>query len=274
MEWDVFLLASKGTDWTRSQFGGCAKWHQQEGEGRVLCLCVSHSVASDSLWLHGLEPTRLLCPWSSPGKILEWVGFPFSRGSSQPRDGTQFSCIAGNFLTRWATREAWVGLCWPKNKTTETLSISACKKNFYRRRRRKKKGKTGDIKIKKTEIANGLCKTHLRGSASVTHWCHLASISFEIQMCLKRRQNQGRMKGSLSLTVSLKIRFLVFGVASPLGPQCLVDQSNWMMSPSSGEKGLADIGPQTSGPLRWAEIATNWVLLFSGALNSDYLETT
>ena len=23
---------------------------------------------SDSLWPHGLEPTRLLCPWDSPGK--------------------------------------------------------------------------------------------------------------------------------------------------------------------------------------------------------------
>ena len=27
-------------------------------------------------------------------KILEWVAFPFSRGSSQPRDRTQVSCIA------------------------------------------------------------------------------------------------------------------------------------------------------------------------------------
>ena len=26
------------------------------------------SRVSDSLWLHGLQPTRLLCPWSSPGK--------------------------------------------------------------------------------------------------------------------------------------------------------------------------------------------------------------
>ena len=32
--------------------------------------------------------------------------FPFSRGSSQPRDRTQFSRIAGRFFTRWATREA------------------------------------------------------------------------------------------------------------------------------------------------------------------------
>ena len=31
--------------------------------------CVlSCSVMSDSLWPHGLKPTRLLCPWDSPGK--------------------------------------------------------------------------------------------------------------------------------------------------------------------------------------------------------------
>ena len=32
-------------------------------------------------------------------RILTWVAFPFSRGSSQPRDQTQVSCIAGRFLT-------------------------------------------------------------------------------------------------------------------------------------------------------------------------------
>ena len=32
-------------------------------------------------------------------RILEWVAFPFSRGSSQPRDQTQDSCIAGGFFT-------------------------------------------------------------------------------------------------------------------------------------------------------------------------------
>ena len=38
-------------------------------------------------------------------KILEWVAFPLSRGSSQPRDRTQVSHIAGGFFTSWATRE-------------------------------------------------------------------------------------------------------------------------------------------------------------------------
>ena len=32
-------------------------------------------------------------------RILEWVAFPFSRGSSQLRDQTQVSCIAGRFFT-------------------------------------------------------------------------------------------------------------------------------------------------------------------------------
>ena len=47
-------------------------------------------------------------------KILEWVAFPFSRGSSQPRDQSQVSRTAGRFFTSWATREAqehWSG--WP-----------------------------------------------------------------------------------------------------------------------------------------------------------------
>ena len=39
-------------------------------------------------------------------RVLEWVAMPFSRGSSQLRDRTQVSCIAGDFFTVWAAREA------------------------------------------------------------------------------------------------------------------------------------------------------------------------
>ena len=45
-------------------------------------------------------------------RIQEWVAMPSSRGSSQPRDGTQVSCIAGRFFTVCTTREAqeyWSG---------------------------------------------------------------------------------------------------------------------------------------------------------------------
>ena len=39
-------------------------------------------------------------------RILEWVAFPFSSGSSPPRNSTGISCIAGGFFTNWAVREA------------------------------------------------------------------------------------------------------------------------------------------------------------------------
>ena len=39
-------------------------------------------------------------------RILEWVAFPFSTGSSQSRNRTQVSFSAGGFFTNWATRKA------------------------------------------------------------------------------------------------------------------------------------------------------------------------
>ena len=57
----------------------------------------SRSVMSDSLRPHGLYS-----PWNFQARILEWVALHFSRGSSQPRDQTQVSCIAGGFFTSGA----------------------------------------------------------------------------------------------------------------------------------------------------------------------------
>ena len=39
-------------------------------------------------------------------RILEWIAYSFSRGTSQPRNRSRVSCIAGRLLTNWATREA------------------------------------------------------------------------------------------------------------------------------------------------------------------------
>ena len=61
----------------------------------------SLSVMSDSLGLHGLYSL-----WNSPARTLKWVAIPFSRGSSQLRDLTQVSHVAGGFFTSLATREA------------------------------------------------------------------------------------------------------------------------------------------------------------------------
>ena len=61
----------------------------------------SRSVVSNSLWPHGLYSS-----WNIQARLLEWVAFPFSGGSSQSRDWTQVSRIAGGFFISWATREA------------------------------------------------------------------------------------------------------------------------------------------------------------------------
>ena len=53
-------------------------------------------------------------------RIIEWVDFPYSRGSYQSRDQAQASHIEGGFFTSWATREAkeclsgWLILSPPK----------------------------------------------------------------------------------------------------------------------------------------------------------------
>ena len=100
----------------------------------------SHSVMSDSMKPHGLYS-----PWNCPGqntgvgsfsllqgifptqgsnpgfphcrqilyhlshkgspRILEWVAYPFSSGSSRPSNWTGVSCVEGGFFTNWAMRE-------------------------------------------------------------------------------------------------------------------------------------------------------------------------
>ena len=51
-------------------------------------------------------------------RTLHWVAYPFSRGSSPPRNQTGVSCIGGGFFTSWATRKAlysleywWIKFC-------------------------------------------------------------------------------------------------------------------------------------------------------------------
>ena len=45
------------------------------------------------------DPTDYRVHGILQARILEWVVFSFSRGSSQPRDQTQVSHIAGGFFT-------------------------------------------------------------------------------------------------------------------------------------------------------------------------------
>ena len=63
---------------------------------------VGHSVMSDSLQPHGLEPTRFFCPWNSPGKNSGAGCHSFLQGS---RDWNWISLITGRFSAICATRE-------------------------------------------------------------------------------------------------------------------------------------------------------------------------
>ena len=83
----------------------------------TLCYPMDYSLPGSSA--HGILQVR----------IPEWVAIPFSRGSSQPRDQTQVSCIAGRVLTIWVTREAQ-GI-WEKLITIITDVYKVKKMNFH-----------------------------------------------------------------------------------------------------------------------------------------------
>ena len=108
--------------------------------------CVANESESCSVVSDSMQPYGLCSPWNSPGqntgvgslsllqgifptqglnpglphcrqilyqlshkrspRILEWVAYPFSSWSSQPRNGTGVSCIAGRFFTNWTIRKA------------------------------------------------------------------------------------------------------------------------------------------------------------------------
>ena len=71
----------------------------------AVCLCVE---SLSRVWL--CDHVDCSPPGSSvhgmlQARILEWVTMPSSRESSQFRDHTQVSCIAGEFFAVWAPRE-------------------------------------------------------------------------------------------------------------------------------------------------------------------------
>ena len=117
----------------------CLKTH-------ISFLCVWSESECHSVLSNSLQPRGLYSPWNSPGQstgvgclsllrgifptqglnpgllhcrqilyqlshmgsqgILKWVAYPFSSGSSQPRNRTRVSCIAGGFFASWATGKA------------------------------------------------------------------------------------------------------------------------------------------------------------------------
>ena len=136
----------------------------------------SCSVVSNSLWpqVHGILQAR----------ILEWVAFSFSRGSSQPKDWTQVSHIAGGFFINGAIREASIFralglLCWitwlkpglPQFSPNPLLTFGS----IWRRRKAQKPAQTNFWskvaflnscnRRERQQVTLGPTALHLRGQA-------------------------------------------------------------------------------------------------------------
>ena len=66
-----------------------------------VCVCSAASVVSDSLRPHG-PPSRLLCPWNSPGKNTGASCHSLLQGIFPTQDGSRISCtptLAGRLFT-------------------------------------------------------------------------------------------------------------------------------------------------------------------------------
>ena len=115
----------------------------------------------------GLLHCRWILYWSHQGspRILERVAYPFSRGSSLPRNQTRVSCIAGIFFTSWATRAAhYSSLIKCKHFPPLFLYYSY----FHVRR---------------------FCKVHSNGAVIYTLVCELTFWFFNLSICALAAEN-------------------------------------------------------------------------------------
>ena len=75
-----------------------------------LTLCYHRECSPPGSSVHGILQAR----------ILEWIAIPFSRGTSQPKDQTLVSCLAGRFFIIWATGKSYfvkyIPLNWHKDR--------------------------------------------------------------------------------------------------------------------------------------------------------------
>ena len=78
-----------------------------------------------------------LSPQGRP-RILEWVAYPFSRGSSWPRNWTGVSWIADRFFTSWATREAFREIACLHSFVTPHCGEGSCGEETFWRPQEKK----------------------------------------------------------------------------------------------------------------------------------------
>ena len=77
---------------------------------------ITYSLLSDSLWLCGLQPTRLLCRLDSPGKNTGVDCHALFQGSYHPRDWTQDSQLQADSLPSEPPGKPIVQLAFSKIK--------------------------------------------------------------------------------------------------------------------------------------------------------------
>ena len=128
--------------------------------GPRLFLRENRGAASESLWPHGLQTTRLLCPWGF-SRQEHWSGLPCPpledlpnpgiepsspalqadvyqlshqgsprrlEWSSQSSNQTGVPCAAGKFLANWATKEAQRGFPGGASDKEPACQCSRCKR--------------------------------------------------------------------------------------------------------------------------------------------------
>ena len=104
-------------------------WFQADYFTCIFCFlmraCEVTSIVSNSLWLRGLEPTRLLCPWGLP-RWEHWSGLPCPPPGHLPDPGIEPTslmspALVGGFLNTGAT---WEAHPWHKHHlcTTDLLT--------------------------------------------------------------------------------------------------------------------------------------------------------
>ena len=74
----------------------CLKWKEKLLVASCTALCDPMDWGLPASSVHGIFQIR----------VLEWVAIPFSRESSELRDQTWVSCIAGRFFIFWVTKKA------------------------------------------------------------------------------------------------------------------------------------------------------------------------
>ena len=77
----------------------CSEINKKNVNISTCCIQVSSVQFSRSVVSDSLQPLGLESPWTFPGQNPGVGSLSFSRGSSQPRDRTQVSRIAGRFFT-------------------------------------------------------------------------------------------------------------------------------------------------------------------------------